>query len=65
VVLQIPLHGIHLDHRVTYRRSRCENHATVARNFVQIAALHKEVGAFLGFGLGNAADITHLGVKVK
>ena len=33
VILQVPLHGIHLDHRVTYRRSCCENYATVARDF--------------------------------
>ncbi len=53
--------GIHLDHRVTYRRPRCENHATVSRDFVQITAFHKEVGAFLGFGLGDAAHVPHLG----
>ena len=43
VVLQVPLHGIHLDHRVTDGRPRCENYATVARDFVQIATLHKQI----------------------
>ena len=34
-------------------------------HIVQITALHKEVGAFLGFGLGDAAHIPHLGVEVQ
>ena len=32
-----------------------KDRATAARDFVQIAALHKEVAGFLRFGLGDTA----------
>ena len=41
VILQVPLNGVQLNHRIADRRTRCENRAAVARDFVQIAAFHK------------------------
>ena len=43
VVLQISLHRVQLHHRIADGRTCCENRSSVARDFVQIAALHKEV----------------------
>ena len=43
IILQVPLNRVQLNHRIADRRTRCENRATVARDFVQIAAFHKEV----------------------
>ena len=65
IILQVPLYGIHLNHRIADRRTCCENRATIACDFIQIAALHKEVRAFLGFGLGDAAHVPHLGIEVE
>ena len=64
-VLQIPLDGVKLDHRVRDRRAGGKNNAAPTGNLVQIPAFHKQVGGFLGLGLGDAAHIAHLGCQKK
>ena len=60
VVLQIPLHGIHLHHRVRDGRTGSEYHAAISRQPVKIARFHKHIAAFLRFGLGYARYVAHL-----
>ena len=62
-ILQIPLHGIHLGHAVGDRRSRGKYYAAPARKFIEIAALHKEVGRFLCLGLRQSRYVSHFCVE--
>ena len=60
VVLQVPLYGVKLDHRIGDRRS-CRKHCpTPSGQFVQIPTLHKKIAGLHCFGLGDAAYIPHL-----
>ena len=63
VVLQVPLNGVKLDHRIGDRRS-CRKHCpTPSGQFVQIPTLHKKVAGFLCFGLCDTSDIPHFGIE--
>lgn len=62
-ILQIPLHGVHLGHGVGDGRTRGKNNAATFRQFVQVAALGKQVAGFLGLGLGQPRHVAHLGVE--
>ena len=57
--LQIPLHGEHLCHGITDRRTRGEHHAFAVRLPVEIAAFVIQVSAFLRLRLRNARYIAH------
>ena len=65
VVLQVPLYGVKLDHRIGDRRSGCKHRTTTARNLVKVAALHKKVAGFLCFGLCDTTDIPHFCIEKK
>ena len=58
-VLQIPLDGVKLYHRVGNGGAGGKYHAAPARQLVQVLRFHKQIAGFLGFGLGNAAHIPH------
>ena len=58
-ILQILLHGIHLNHCVGDRCACGENNAPTPGQLVQIAALHIEVAGLLRFGLADTAHIPH------
>ena len=58
-VLQIPLDGVKLYHRVGNGGAGGKYHAAPTGQLVQVLTLHKEVGTFLSLGLGNAAHIPH------
>ena len=59
IVLQVPLNGVKLDHRIGDRRS-CRKHCpTPSGQLVQVPAFHKEVAGLHCFGLSNAAYIPH------
>ena len=58
-VLQIPLDGVKLYHGVGDRGAGGKNHAAPAGQLVQILRFHEQVAGFLGFGLGNAAHVSH------
>ena len=58
-VLQIPLDGVKLYHGVGDRGAGGKNHAAHAGQLVQILRFHEQVAGFLGFGLGNAAHVSH------
>ena len=58
-VLQIPLDGVKLHHAVGDRCTGGKDYAAPAGQFVQVLTLHKEVGTFLSFGLGDASYIPH------
>lgn len=62
-VLQVALHGVELRHRVGHRRARGEHRAASAGLLVEDAALHEQVGRLHGLALGDAADVSHLGVE--
>ena len=64
-VLEILLHGVHLDHTVGNRRSGCKHNAASSCQFIQIAALHIKVAGLHGFGLADTADISHFGESGK
>ena len=65
VVLQVPLNGVKLDHRIGDRRS-CRKHCpTPSGQFVQIPTLHKKIAGFLCFGLCDTSDIPHFGIEEK
>ena len=65
VVLQVPLNGIKLDHRIGDWRSGGKHRATPSGQFVQVPAFHKEVTGFHRFGLGDAAHIPHFRIEEK
>ena len=62
VVLEVLLHGIEFNHGIGDRRTRGKDTALPSRQFVQITALHIEVGGFLRLGLRDACDISHFRV---
>ena len=60
-ILEILLHGVHLDHTVGDRGTGRKHNAASACQFIQIAALHIKVAGLHGFGLTDAADVSHFG----
>ena len=62
-VLEIAHDRIKLGHRVTYGSTGCEDHTTPAGQLIHIAALHKHIRGFLGFGGGQTCHISHFCVE--
>ena len=62
-VLEIAHDRIKLGHRVTYWSTGCKDHTTPAGQLIHIAALHKHIRRFLGFGGGQTCHISHFCVE--
>ena len=63
IVLQVPLCGIQLCHGVGKRCAGGMDVTHIVGNFINITALHEQIGCFLGVGLGNAGHVMHLRVE--
>ena len=61
VVLQIPLDGVKLHHRIADWGAGGKDNASAACDLVQVLRFHKEVAGLLRLGLRDAAHIPHLG----
>ena len=64
-VLQVPLHGVQLGHRVADRCARSKDDAAAAGQLVHVAAFQVHVAGFLRFGSGNPRHVAHLRVQKK
>ena len=62
-VLEIAHDGAKLGHGVADRSAGGEDNATTAGDLVHIAAFHKHIRRFLGFGSGQTCHISHFGVE--
>ena len=65
VVLKVALHCVKLGHGVRHRCTRCEDRASIAREFIEVSALHKHIRGFLRFGLGEPRNVSHFCVQEK
>ena len=63
VVLEVTHDRVKLSHGITDGGAGCKDDATTAGQLIHVAALHKHIRGFLGFGCGKTCHIPHLSVE--